>query len=266
MFNVRDCDGKHIGFVFGRVSSGQELVVALCETPLDNSRINWDLVKSRLGDIYQCRNFWGKVKEDILLEKVKGAWNHGHDRGQGFYPASPEDYYQFDFLAHGCDLDNCIDTEGLDISGYVFFDSTQQGFENGDLVLRADLTYIEEKVLESPPIHGVIVDYPRIGISAMGDVEGFLMGASLSEFGRNHNHQTRVRIRTGNVVKEFQFPLQIAFKKGHTVQIYLTESGEITSVYHDGAIYLMNYEAEERNPVQPADTGNINIMDREERE
>jgi len=245
MFNVRNAEGKHIGFVSGRVSSGQEFVVALSEVPLDNSRINWDLVKSRLADLYECRNFWGKVKEEVLLDKVKEAWDHGYAKDVNFFPANAEDYYKLHFLDHGCDLSQCIDSDALGVYGYIFLDGSKLSFCEGDILLEAEVDYIEEKVQNTAPIYGVVADYPRIGISMMGNVEGLLLGADFADFGRNHSHQTRVRIKTGNVVKEFKFPLQIVFRKGCPVQIYLTKAGEITSVFCDGAIYLMNYEEDQ---------------------
>lgn len=239
MFNVRDGEGKHIGFVYGQV--GTDWLVALSDSSLDNSRINWDLVKSWLADIYSTRNFLGRVKEDTLLNTTKDAWDHGDAGDNNFHPSSPEDYYKFYVLKHHCALNKCLDTEDMTISGYTFLDGSTLSFCDGDLLLQDTLDYVEVRVLDSPPIHGQVSDYPRIGITAMSEAEGILLGASLSEFGgRNHTHLTRVRIKSGNVEKVFSFPLQIGFKKGYPVQIFLTEDGEITSVFHDGALYVMN--------------------------
>jgi len=243
MLNICGSDGRHLGFVLGRSPFCRGWQVGLCHTPLDNAAINWALVTDRLAEHYRCKTIWGKVKEDALIGEVKEEWNREYARLENkYYPTVDEDYLKIMFLVKDCDLSECIDTSGMEISGYVFLDHRALSFYDRErLLLDADLSYITENVMVSPPVFGEISYFPIIGVSPMDFAEGFLTGADLSDYGgRNHTHMTIARIRTGNVETECRLPIQVNFKKGEPVQIFLSPEGTVTRVFYDGAIYLMN--------------------------
>lgn len=246
MFNVCDREGRHLGFVYNKSASDEGWQVALSKSSLDNNCINWELVKARLADLYESRNIWGKIKEEALLETVKAEWEKEKalDSKLDYHPHTSVELYKIMLLISAGDFSDCINFKGLDIDGFVFLGTSLNFYDQENLLLDAELDYVTERVLDTPPVFGIVADYPRIGINVMGVGEGLLLGANWSDFGgRNHTHATVVRFRSGKVDAEFFIPIQIAFKKGEPVQFYL-DQGQITRVFYDGAIYLLNARLE----------------------
>ena len=259
MFNVCDKEGRHLGFIWGKSLLVHGWQVALSSARIDNDDINWELVKSQLADQLDSRNFWGKVKESTLIAKLKEVWDqkYARDLDIKFLPTSDLDYLKFMYLVNGSnDMGKSINLDRMDIRGYIFMDSTDPQFFNQDnLLLDSDLNFITERAIDRPPVFGEISSIPKIYLSVMGFTEGFLLGANWSDYGgRNHTHSTIVDIRLGSVDTRLRFPIQIPFKKGEPVQIYFSESGEISSVYYDGAIYVLNTEPEESTPAYSFDS------------
>lgn len=256
MFNVCDSKGKHLGFVCDKSPFGQGWQVALCKSPLENCSINWKAVKKRLADHYGNRSYWVRLDDGDLLDWAKREWGteHAHDIDLNFTPYTPEDYYKFMFLKYACEFTDCQDSKA-EIDGFVIMDSILHFYNQDYLLLDAELDYVTVPAMNNNPIFGVISDYPRIGIRAMGAWEGLFLGANLSDYGgRNHTHITSVRIKSGNIEMELHFPIQISFKKGEPVQIFLDE-GDITRVFYDGAFYFFNAQhGDQPRPVYDFDS------------
>ncbi|NLN48683.1 MAG: hypothetical protein GX154_06265, partial [Clostridiales bacterium] len=87
------------------------------------------------------------------------------------------------------------------------------------------------------PIFGEITGYPLFYTDIMGLGEGFILGANISDFGgRNHSHETRLKIKSGNYEDIFDFPIIINARMGMGIQLYLGEK-KIEQLYCDGSLY-----------------------------
>lgn len=247
MFNVCDREGRHLGFVSGTSTIAPSWEVALCKTPLDDSAINWEVVRKRLADIFECRNMWGKVNEDLLMNKMKMEWNKEYARDeQRFYPTTDKDYMKFMFIKFARDYSKCYNLTHHEIQGYIYLDVNTPIRDQDYIHLDSNLKYIQQPILNTPPHYGVVAGFPKISLNRMGFIEGFFLGANWSDFGgRNHTHSTLVKIASGNVEVELRFPLQIPFKVGEPVQIYFANNGAVTSIFYDEAIYVLKDEDED---------------------
>jgi len=71
----------------------------------------------------------------------------------------------------------------------------------------------------------------------MGFGEGVILGADLADMGgRNHSHETKLKIVSGNFQGNVILPYIVYTKKDMEIQLYVAEN-KIKMVFSDGIIY-----------------------------
>lgn len=215
-------------------------LVALCSEPLRDELYDWQQTKKLLAGHYSAKRLFGRRD---LIDAVKQEWDSAlkKDPTPQFKPSSEKDYLKYAVLACKLTPQKALKTDQLNIKGFVYLNGPVHFIDNDRVLLDADLSYVTDPALDGEPLHVIVEDYPRIFHSMMRVGEGLLLGASLADFGgRNHSHNTLVSVRCGNIRTTLRIPMQIAFKKGLTLQIYFSERNRIREFFHDGVVYKPN--------------------------
>lgn len=235
-------NGKHIGFVAKTFPENQHLfMVALTSLTIEEIALDNQQIKGYLGRVFGFTNMFGRLQEDRLHEFLESKRTDKYKEAQ---INNSDDFLRFFFLKvadeRGYDLEKLFHWEEIEplVKGYLLINVETAKFSGATIELEEINYFSEETVGEGmKPIFASIIDYPIYRTDIMGAAEGFFLGANFSDFGgRNHAHETVLRIRSGNYEKTISFPIQMYVKKGMPIQLYLQE-GKIKRIFCGDAIY-----------------------------
>lgn len=160
-------------------------------------------------------------------------------------------------------MEEYLEINGLSedrIKGYIIFDINKAEIREDKFIINEEIDYAGDQTINTTliprrsslysftqnenewndnikPIFGEITGYPLFYTDIMGLGEGFILGANISDFGgRNHSHETRLKIKSGNYEDIFDFPIIINARMGMGIQLYLGEK-KIEQLYCDGSLY-----------------------------
>jgi hypothetical protein len=236
-------NGKHIGFVARSYPENKHLfMVALTSLRIEEVAVDMEQIKGYLGKTFGFTNLFGRLNEGELHKFVESKRLGKYEEvGIGGY----EDFLRFFFLKtvdeRGYKIEELFDLEELikQITGYLLIDVEHVVITENTIQLKEEINYLSEKILSGgdKPIFAVVIDYPIFRTDTMGLGEGFLLGANFSDFGgRNHAHETELKIQSGNYEKVICLPIQMHVRKGMPIQLYLQED-KIKRIFCNGAIY-----------------------------
>lgn len=238
-FNVCDKDGKHLGIVINNMEGvNNTALVALTDLKAQDIEVNLQEIKEKIAGRYKSKTLLGKVNEEKLKEELKNVWQEDY-ADLGTY----DETYMLKLLLFRDfrDFDTYISLEKEDIKGYVFVNTENVKFYNQDTVMiEEELDYIDYKLdvlkEQGKPLFCRVIDYPVLSMDIMG-AEGLFFGGGLADLGgRNHVHETKVKVICGNVIKDYEFPVHMFIKQGMPIMIYL-KGEQIKAVFCDGIIY-----------------------------
>ncbi|ABR46268.1 hypothetical protein Amet_0025 [Alkaliphilus metalliredigens QYMF] len=240
-FNVCDQNGKHIGILYERCpeySLGRKFsLVCLTELTTEKININFHGIKDYLARRYDLKTVFGKIKEEKLQEKLEEEWREYYSE----YGAYDEVFLLKIHLSnHQGEISHLIEIEEQSVQGYILLNRENVIFHNKEtIIIKNELDFIqpEKEILGKKPLYTKVVDYPVISMGVMGLGEGLLLGANLSDFGgRNHIHNTKLKLMVGNDIHQLELPMQINAKRGMTILFYL-EGQKIKHMVCDERIY-----------------------------
>lgn len=261
--SIYDKNGNHLGIIRKRYLDRDNIyLLAITDLNSDDISFNEDKVKSYLAAKLKVKNLFGKVDEDRLKEEIDNL--RISKEYYRFQQLDYNDFLKYLFLKNysGKSIEEYLEINGFIeemIKGYIFFDINKVEIIDGKFVINEDMDYIqnqaidsdlipkrislysiehkEDVISDSKPIFAKVTGYPIIRTDIMGFGEGFLLGANLSDFGgRNHSHETRLRIKSGNCEEVFDFPIYLNAKKDMNIQLYIGEKN-IEQIFCDGVIY-----------------------------
>ena len=238
-------------------------LLGILNTPSGEISFNDDSVKKYLAGVMGIKNLFGKVNKDRFREEIEDI--RALDEYSKFWGLSYEEFLSYLFLEKftGKSIRDYIEIEGSSdetIKGYILFDITKAVITGGKITINEDIDYIQEQEVDFDmiprkslaysftqsesewnsdikPIYGKVTGYPIHYTDIMGAGEGFLLGANISDFGgRNHSHETRLRIKSGNCEDVFDFPVILNAKADMNIQLYMGEKN-IEQIFCDGVIY-----------------------------
>ena len=262
--DIYDKNGIHQGIIRNRYLDKDNIyLVAITDLNSSDINCNEDKMKKYLAGILKVKNLFGKVDEDRLKEEIDNLRNSGQ---YAIFQQLPYyDFIKYLFLKNysGKNIEEYLEINGFIeemIKGYMFFDINKVEIIDNKFVINEDMDYIQSEAIDFDlipkktfpyfidhkenewnsnlkPIFAKVTGYPIIHTDIMGAGEGFLLGANLSDFGgRNHSHETRLRIKSGNCEEIFDFPIFINAKKDMNIQLYMGEKN-IEQIFCDGVIY-----------------------------
>lgn len=262
--DIYDDNGNYLGIIRNRYQD-KDNIYLLAITDLNSNDINFneDKMKKYVAGILKVKNIFGKVDEDRLKEEIDSL--RTSEQYSIFQQIPYDDFIRYLFLKNysGKNIEEYLEINGFIeemIRGYIFFDINKVEIIDGKFVINEDMDYIQSEAIDfdlipektSPyfidhkenewnsnlkPIFAKVTGYPIIHTDIMGAGEGFFLGANLSDFGgRNHSHETRLRIKSGNCEEIFDFPILISTRKDMNIQLYIGQKN-IEQIFCDGVIY-----------------------------
>ncbi|SET64016.1 hypothetical protein SAMN05660297_03008 [Natronincola peptidivorans] len=237
-FNVCDKNGKHLGIIINNAHDVKNAaLVALTHLTVEDVEIDFQGIKNMIANIYNCKTMLGKINEDKLELELKQLWKEKYN-DLGSYNETYllklllfVDFRSFNGFIH-------LDEEA--IQGYIFVGTNNVKFYNENCIqIEEAVDYIDMEnhiFKDEKPIFAKIIDYPELSMDVMG-AEGLLFGGGLADLGgRNHAHETKLKVMSGNVIKTYKFPMHLYVKKNMPIIMY-AESQAIKAIFCDGIIY-----------------------------
>jgi len=261
--DIYDNQGNHLGIICDRYLDKDDVyMVAITDLTADDISFNEDKMKKHLAGVLKVKSIFGKVDEDRLEEEIE--YLRMPEEKKKYKQLSSEDFFKYVFLRNysGKKLREYVELDGLyenNIRGYVLYDMKKAEVSNGKLCIGYDLDYLGEQMddnlipkNESPylidqredkriyslkPIFAKVIGYPIIKTDIMGFGDGFVLGADLADMGgRNHTHETTLKIMSGNFQGNVVIPYIVYAKKDMEIQLYMAENS-VKMVFCDGIIY-----------------------------
>ena len=236
-FNLCDKDGKNIGFIARRYPGNfheQIYLAGLSQRRLQDSGLDMKKVFNRLATTHDCKNMLGRINESKLNDLMEQKWLQ--EKG-GLGDIGFDAFVKLAYLFNEYDIS--LDIPEEDIGGFILLDLKKATFLRDTILVEDELDYLEEPVIPGEkPLYVKIIEHPVMKIDVMG-MEGLFFGGGLADLGgRNHTHETRLKIKSGNCEKEITFPIPFHAVKGKTLQLYFKD-GKLTKVFCD-FFYAMN--------------------------
>ncbi|MTI94408.1 MAG: hypothetical protein FH749_02815 [Firmicutes bacterium] len=209
MFNVSTPAGQHIGFIAG--SFRGVLLVALTESNLETSWLDWQSMEQAVADYLGCYGFLGGINRDKLELKLREIWQQ-----ENIY--STDDMWDRELLLRKLYLECCpksrfVNLDSVAYTGYVLMYREDLEFQDEQtVILDTTLNYIapEQEVLGQPPIYFEVIDYPNV------DISRWQSSVSIEEV----KYATHLQIRSGNVVRDISFAVPLTCKMGDSLLLY----------------------------------------------
>ncbi len=240
-FNIVDREGRHLGVIVETYEKleGVYLVALTPQKAKEVIGVNFDRLRKVMANRKDASSIFGGVNEYLLEEAVE-------ERAQEL--SLPEDWsfekkMQYLFLRSSTHLMKEFFKVGIyedQIKGFILLEIKAAEVVSEGLVIDDRLDYLQEPALmDGLPLLGKTVGYPVISTDVMGDVEGLLLGGSLSDLGgRNHVHRTDLNVLSGNCTKELSLPFNMPLKDNTPLQLYY-EKNHIRKIFVDGVIYRL---------------------------
>lgn len=261
--DVYDNEGNHLGIICDRYLDNYNVyMVAITDLTADDISFDEDKMKKHLAGVLKVKGIFGKLDEDKLRKEIENL--RMSEEKQKFQQLSYEDFLKYVFLKNysGKKIREYLELDGLDndrIKGYILYDTKKAEIYNGKLCIHDNVDYIgeliddnlipknesiylidqrkDERIYNMKPIFAKVVGYPVFSTDIMGFGDGVLLGADLADMGgRNHSHETILRIESGNFQGNVILPYIVYAKKDMELQLYISEN-RIKMVFCDGIIY-----------------------------
>lgn len=261
--DIYDRNQEHIGIIRERyIDTDNVYMVAITDLNSADIAIDEDKLKKYMAGIVKVKSIFGKIDEDRLKEEIEEL-----RISEQYEQLSYDDFIKYLFLKNysGKSIENYLEINGFReelIKGYILLDIKKIEIKNGKLCIDDEMDYILNETIDydlipknnSPylidqrkdeitdkikPIFAKITGYPILQTDIMGFGEGFILGGDLADLGgRNHSHETILRIKSGSYEDNIVLPIIVFAKAGMPIQLYIDEK-KIEKVFCDGVIYKL---------------------------
>ena len=237
-FNVYDKTRKYLGFIQCAYPQYTNVfMVASTDIKLDDKDFNINNIKSELASFLGCKSILGRVYEQRFSKSIENIINKEFSK---FKDSNYEELLKLVYLKVLRYEEKFYykEIKNAQINAYFLVDINNVVIENHSIIIDDEIDYISnEKIENLIPLVAKIIEYPRIQIDSMTSGQGLLLGADLADLtGRNHVHQTKLKIKSGNFAHDLNLPVELYLKKGDIIQIYV-DNRIIKRVFCDGIIY-----------------------------
>lgn len=261
--DIYDNQGNHLGIICDRyLDKDNVYMVAITDLTADDISFDEDKMKKHIAGVLKVKGIFGKIDEDRLREEIENL--RMPEEKQEFQQLSYEDFMKYVFFKNysGKKIREYLELDGLHedcIKGYILYDMKKAEIDNGKLCIGDNVDYLGEliddnlipknespylidqredvKIYKMKPIFAKVIGYPVFSTDIMGFGDGVLLGADLADMGgRNHSHETILKIVSGNFQGNVILPYIVYAKKDMELQLYVAEN-RIKMVFCDGVIY-----------------------------
>jgi len=261
--DIYDNQGNHLGIICDRYLDEYNVyMVAITDLTADDISFNEDKMKKHMAGVLKVKGIFGKVDEDRLREEIENL--RMSEENQRFQQLPYADFLKYLFFRNysGKKLKEYLELDGLHedrIKGYILYDMKKAEVYNGRLFISDNVDYIgeliddklipknespylidqrkDERIYSIKPIFAKVAGYPVFSTDIMGFGEGVVLGADLADLGgRNHSHETILKVISGNFHGNVILPYIVYAKKDREFQLYVAEN-RIEMVFCDGIIY-----------------------------
>ncbi|WP_069650018.1 hypothetical protein [Caloranaerobacter ferrireducens] len=236
-FDVYDINNRHMGVITSLFPNNTDiLMVGITNLKISDIELDLTGLKNYIAELYGCKNIFGKIKEDKLVETLRNVWENKY-KSYGEY--NEKLLFRLLLLEQLCDIESFIKIDKSKIYGYLLLDRKNIEMNGENIIIKENIDYIEANDGHNgTPIYGKVIDYPIITVENIGVGEGLLLRTDFSHFGgRNHIHKTKFKILSGNAILPITVPISLMIKKDMIVQIYL-EKRNIKKIFCDGVFYM----------------------------
>ncbi|OEF95694.1 hypothetical protein [Desulfuribacillus alkaliarsenatis] len=257
-FNVCDTEGKHLGVIYKSYTAGYKhgtgiyydrktMLVALTDETIEDIMLDESKIIEESAKLHKCISVFGRINEQRLKEELELKYQAQQDTvGE----MSPKDFMKYLLVRDLYEFERSlpINLDTSKIEGYILLDIMNSAPKEGRIEIDFDINSLSKEKLsaqeatfegeELKPLFAKIVNYPRLSLDVMGTGEGLLLGSLADLGGRNHTHETKLKIQSGNVELDFALPMHAYIKKGMDLKLYL-KGKNVIKIFCDGIIYEM---------------------------